>query len=91
MRRTFRPEFEILENRLVPAAVGLSGGVLTIDGGIGADTIVVSKAGPNVLVTLNSINSLFPLSEVGSVRQPCRLADVATRPQSDQSPATALV
>ena len=68
MKRTSsRLGIEILESRTVPA-VGLSNGVLTIDGDIGADTIVVSQAGDNVLVTLNSVNSLFTLSEVKDVR-----------------------
>jgi Ca2+-binding RTX toxin-like protein len=70
MRRTsFRPEIEILESRLVPA-VGLSHGVLTIDGGSGGDTIVVSQVGNQVLVTLSTgspSSSLWTLSKVKSV------------------------
>ena len=66
-RTTFRPQIETLEQRTVLAA-GLSAGILTVSGGAGADTIVVSQSGTNVLVTYNSVNSLFPLSQINSVR-----------------------
>src|SRR4051812_43699592 len=64
---SFRLAIEPLENRTLLAAL-LSGGVLTVNGGAGADTAVVSRSGENVLVTLNSVGSLFPLAQVGSVR-----------------------
>lgn len=64
--RPFRLAFESLESRTLLAA-DLIAGVLTVDGGIAADTIVVSQSGDDVLVTLNSVNSLFPLSQVDNV------------------------
>lgn len=47
--RPFRPQLEALEDRLTPTSSSLSGGLLTVTGTSGQDTITITRSGSHIL------------------------------------------